>query len=71
VKTKYVEERFNGPWHDLMTKNEIVCSSDGPLENKEIIEAYNTLLQFAAEMAVEFAEAAPEPFRKFYYQKEK
>lgn len=67
MKAKTVAKRFNGPWTVGPTPT-VLLSPEGLMDLGDAIDDYNKLLDFTGKMAKEFSKAAPEQFRKFYYE---
>lgn len=70
MKEKYIEERFDGPWHVNGNYVETPSSIDiCPALGGEIaVFRYNKLLAFTAAMADAFDKANTEAFKQFYYK---
>lgn len=67
---KYLEERFDGPWHIHGTMVETPTGFDlGHFDSglEEAMNRYNDLLNFTIEMAKVFNQSNPQKFKEFYY----
>ncbi len=71
MKNKYIEERFDGPWHNMGIFDCISSPTSPGMTHHEMMERYNKLLQFTADIADAFDKADPQAFRDFYYGKPK